>query len=104
MRKVTLKRKFSIIECASKIVLLVQCADEDAEVDVNKIPCKVLGKLKNGKTVEFEIGNEETNVFIESSTMLASYAIPAGTENVSLVAYPKYNLAEGNPFTIKQVQ
>ena len=104
MRKVKLKRKFSIVECASRINLAVQCADEEADFNMREnLPCKYLGKLKNGKTVEFEIGNEETKIFVESSTMFAEYTIPAGSEDVSLIAYPKYNLMQGNPFTIEEI-
>lgn len=100
MRKLTLKRKWSIIECGSKIFLYVQSPSEQADAEIDGIDCKALGRLRNGKTVEVDIPDEATTVFVVSSTMQACYMIPAGTTDVSLLARPSYDPAHGNPFTI----
>ncbi len=102
MRKLTLKRKWSIIESGSRIFYYVQCADADATVEVKGVKCRELGKIKNGKAVETEISDEQTTVFLVSSTMCADFTVPAGESDVSLVAKPKYSPANGNPFVITQ--
>lgn len=102
MRKLTLKRKWSLIECASRIYLYVQSSIEQADAEIDGIDCRALGRLKNGKTVTVDIPDDATAVFVVSSTMQASYTIPAGTADVSLLAKPSYNPAQGNPFTISE--
>lgn len=102
MRKLTVKRKWSIIECASKINLYVQCPEEYATHHIDGKNFKEY-RLKNGKTVEVDIFDEETLIYIDSSTMSVSYTIAAGTENVNLIAKPKYSPAQGNPFTIEKI-
>lgn len=101
MRKLYVKRKWSIIECASRIYLYVQCP---AEYATHKFGDKSFAEyaLKNGKTVAVDILDEQTEVIIESSTMQATYTVPAGSGDVSLIASPKFSPANGNPFTIKE--
>ena len=102
MRKLTLKRKWSIIECGSRIFYYVQCAEADATVEVKGVKCRELGQIKNGKAVEAEITDEQTAVFLVSSTMCADYTVPAGEGDVNLVAKPKYSPMNGNPFIITE--
>lgn len=102
MRKLTLKRKWSLIECGSRIFYYVQCAEQDATVEVKGVKCRELGQIKNGKSVETEIPTEQTTVYLVSSTMYADFTVPAGEEDVSLVAKPKYNPMQGNPFIISK--
>ncbi|MDE6758664.1 MAG: hypothetical protein K2J89_05240 [Clostridia bacterium] len=104
MRKLSIKRKWSIIECASKIYLYVQCPEEEKTYKIDGIACKQIGLFKNGKTVELDIWEEETEVFVVSSTMQASFTVPAGTDNVSLLAVPSYNPMQGNPFKISELK
>lgn len=102
MRKLTLKRKWSITECASKIVYFVQCAEAEADSEVDGVKCKEIGRIKNGKSIEVEITNEQTEIFLASSTMCARFTVEAGEEDVSLLAKPTYNPAQGNPFVISK--
>ena len=103
MRKLTVNRKRSIIECGSKIFLYVQCNEEDCD-------CKAGDKffkqclIQNGKSVVLDIWNEETIVMVESSTMQAKFTVPAGENDVTLLASPKFSPFEGNPFTITEVK
>lgn len=101
MRKLSVKRKWSIVECASKIRLFVQCDDESATHKIDGKPFREYA-LKNGKTVTCEIGDEETAVLIASSTMQAEYTVAAGTQDVELETKPKYNPMQGNPFIIEK--
>lgn len=99
MRKLNVNRKWSIIECGSRITLYVECPAEEATNKIDGKPFKAY-PLKNGKTVSVEIGDEPTLVIVDSSTMSVSYTVPAGTDEVNLTAAPRYNPAQGNPFTI----
>ena len=40
MRKLTLKRKWSLIECGSRIFYYVQCAEQDATVELKGVKCR----------------------------------------------------------------
>ena len=102
MRKLSVKRKWSIIECASKIYLYVQCPEEYATHNIDGKNSREY-RLKNGKTVTTDIFDEETLIYIDSSTMNVSYTVAAGTEDVNLLAKPHYNFAQGNPFTIEKI-
>ncbi len=103
MRKLTVKRKWSIVECASKIYLYVQCA---ARIATHEFDGKHFTqyRLKNGKAVELDILDEPTVVMIESSTMRVSYTVPEGSTDIKLLTKPHYNPACGNPFTIEPIE
>ena len=102
MRKLNVKRKWSICECASKINLYIQCPEEYATHNIDGKNFREY-RLKNGKTVTADIFDEETKIYIESSTMQVSYTIEAGTEDINLLAKPHYNPMQGNPFTIEKM-
>lgn len=103
MRNLTVKRKWSIVECGSKIRLFVQCPKEQATCTIEE-KYFIEYRLKNGKTVVAPMLEDETAVFVESSTMSVSFTVPAGTNDVSLLAKPSYNPAQGNPFTLTEIK
>lgn len=102
MRKLNVKRKWSIIECGSKIRLFVQCPEDKAQCRFEGVACKQV-KLGNGKTVTEEIEDTQVKVFVSSSTMTAEFTVEAGSADVNLLAKPKYNPVYGNPFTIEKI-
>lgn len=101
MRKLTFKRKWSIIESGSRIILSIECEEERANSKIDDKPFMSV-PIKNGKTLEFEISDNQTMVYLSSSTMDAEFVIPAGLSDITLVAKPKYNPMEGNPFIITE--
>ena len=103
MRKLTVTRKRSLIECASKITLLVECAKDEATTTANLKFFKDF-KFQNGKSVELQIPNDSVTIMVVSSTMTAQYDIPAGEQDVTLMAKPKYSPMEGNPFIISEIK
>ncbi|MDE6362365.1 MAG: hypothetical protein K2L53_05245 [Clostridia bacterium] len=103
MRKLTIKRKWSLIECGSRIYLYVQCSKDDANCKNGEEYYKQFD-FKNGKTVTVDIWNEETQVLVVSSTMQAEYTVAAGENDANLIASPRYSMFEGNPFTIAEVK
>ena len=102
MRKLTVKRKWSIVECASKIYLYVQCSKKNSTHNVGGNYFMQI-RIKNGKTVTADILDEPTIIMIGSSTAYTEYTVPAGTADVNLVAKPHYNPAAGNPFTFEPI-
>ncbi len=101
MRKLTFKRKWSIIESGSRIILSVECEEEKANSKIDDKPF-ISMPIKNGKALELEISDNQTMVYLSSSTMDAEFVIPAGTNDITLLATPKFNPMEGNPFTITE--
>ena len=69
MRKLSIKRKWSIIECGSKIQLFVECAQEESNVTIDGKFFKEF-KFANGKTVETQIANDSVTVIVTSSTKI----------------------------------
>lgn len=101
MRKLIVKRKWSIIECASKVYLYVQCAKRNSTHTINDVYYKAI-RIKNGKTVEADILDEQpTMLIIGSSTANTPYTVPAGTDDVKLMVRPHYSPVDGNPFTFE---
>lgn len=100
MRKLIVKRKFSIVECASRIYLYVQCAKRNSTHTIDGVYYRQI-RIRNGKTVETDILDEPTMLIIGSSTANTPYTVPEGSDDVKLMVRPHYNLAEGNPFTFE---
>ena len=98
MRKLTVKRKWSLVECASRIRLYIQCPADIASCTIGDKFYREY-PLKNGKSVTADILDEPTGILIESSTMQTFYTVPEGNVDLTLIAKPHYNLAQGNPFT-----
>lgn len=108
MRKLTVIRKKSIINCLGRIFLYVSCTKEESEIYFDGIPYKQIGIMKNGEMQEFEIDDEEKIFFLSFSKTMpeeynATYKIEKGTEDITLLASPHYNPFKGNPFTVDKL-
>ncbi|MCH5154982.1 MAG: hypothetical protein J1F69_00090 [Clostridiales bacterium] len=101
MRKLTVKRKWSIVECFPKIYLYVQCERKHSTHNVNG-NYFIRIRIKNGKTVTADITDEPTIIMIGSNTAYTPYTVPAGTDDVNLLTKPHYSPAKGNPFTFEK--
>lgn len=109
MRKLTLQRKKTFVACACAVYLYVSCPESEASARLGGVPCKNVGKIKNGQTVTIEIPDEAVRFFVAySRTLPESYhtycTIPAGTEDITLGTKPKFSPFEGNPFSIYAVE
>jgi len=72
---------------------------------MNGVPCKELGKLKNGKTLCAEIPNDDVTVFVVfSKTNPNKYhtaiTVRQGDDDVTLYTEPQFDPVMGNPFII----
>ncbi len=102
MRNLTITRHKSFVGslCKEKVFI-----DDPIsfETEINRIPCKKLGVIKNGETKTFEIDSNEHRIYVIADNLSRNYCndfinIPAGTEDVFLSGKNKYNPANGNAF------
>jgi hypothetical protein len=101
MRKIIITRKKSFVGCASKVFIYI--TKEVKDFNINKEDCLLLGYIKNGKSLEAEI--EEDEVFLISAYdnlgvfMPTDYIlIPKGTYEIIVEGKTKLAPSEGNPF------
>ncbi|MBQ4509514.1 MAG: hypothetical protein II984_02215 [Clostridia bacterium] len=102
MRNLTIKRNKAGAGCAGKLKVYIE--DHNAgEIEINGVPCRKIGTLKNGEEKTFSIDENEQKVFVIFDTMSKNYCndyykVPAGSEDVSLSGKCKFNPAAGNAF------
>lgn len=107
MRTLTITRQKSFV--ASLATDLVYIEDPvEAELTINGVPCRKLGKLKSGKTATFEIDHAQRRIFLivdklSKECCNASVTVPAGDEPVSYSG--KHHFVYGsNPFRFDGVE
>ena len=104
MRKLTFKREKKIVASVMKIYIYVE-TKETPELVINGIDLKLVDKLKNGKTMEFEVTNEDVHIFVVFDKHFpqrfhAQYLLEKGDSDVELFTKPRYSPLKGNPFYI----
>lgn len=104
MRRLTMKRKKSIVASIMKIYLYLE-VEGDGDIKLNNIPCVKLATIKNGKEATLEIPENALSVFVVFDRLFpnkfkAQYRLDAGSEDVELFTKPKLNPFKGNPFYI----
>ena len=102
MRKLIFTRRKTFIACLGKLKVYM-CDATSNEIVINNYNCRLLGVVKNGETVTFEIPNEEIRLFGIWGKMSKNYCngttvIPAGNDDVILGGIATYNPITGNPF------
>ncbi len=107
MRKLTILRRKTFVACLVKFNVYIEDR-EHPETVINEVPCRFLGKIKNGTESTFEIDGELRKVFVVADKLSRGYCfdyyqMPAGEEDVSLSGAPRFNLATGNAFRFDQV-
>ena len=102
VRNLTVKRIKTVVGCTSKLKIYIQ--DPLAgELNINGVPCRKLGILKNGEENMFSIEDTEAKLFVIADQLSKDlyneyYTIPAGAEDVVLSGKCHYNPLMGNPF------
>lgn len=102
MRKLTIKRNKVFVGWASKSKVYIE-DHENKDININGVPCRKIGTLKNGEEKSFEIGPFSTKVYVIGSKLSRNtcndfYKIPAGEEDITLTGEHKYNPFNGNAF------
>lgn len=101
MRNLTVTRQKSSV--GAMMPLTVCIADPQGDLTIAGTRCRELGMLRNGETATYQIGEEETRVFVIADKLSKgmfsdSRAIPAGSEDVAVSGENHYNPFTGNPF------
>lgn len=102
MRNLTIKREKSFVACLAKMKVYIEDYITQ-DLEINGVPCRKLGELKNGEEKTFSIEDHEAKVFVIADKLSKNmcndfYPIPAGTEDVFLSGKNKYNPINGNAF------
>lgn len=102
MRNLTIKRTKSFVGCLAKMQVYIE-DPAASEIQINQIPCRKLGTLKNGEEQTFQIGDEAAKVFVIADKLSRKFCneffeLPAGEEDVYLSGRNKFNLLTGNAF------
>ena len=104
MRKLTLKRKKQFVAMAVKVRICVR-TEEEPDIKLVDANLKIVGYLKRAESIEFEIPNDATEVYLVFDKLLpqkfhAKYLVDAGEEDVTLYTQARFNPFKGNPFVI----
>lgn len=103
MRELTLTRQKALAACLAKYKVYIQ-DDLNGDTEINGINCRLLGTIKNGETVHFQIGEWEARLFVTGGGKISrevcndSVLIPAGRDPVSYSGRGEYAPQLGNPF------
>jgi len=108
MRRVYLTREKRFAGCFT--VLQVYIEDQArGNVDLDGIPCRLIGDLANGETIDFAISEEARHLFVIcESKVMKNYCgdkifISPGDTDIELVGRNIYNPGLGNPFRFNGV-
>lgn len=102
MRRVYLTREKSFVGCMAKLQVYIE-DQARAELELDGIPCRNIGVLANGETIDFAVSEEARHIFVICSPNARNYCgdkilIPAGDTDLELVGRNIYNPGLGNPF------
>ncbi len=102
MRRIYLTREKSVVGCLGKMQVYIEDQNR-GEVELDGIPCRRVGELANGETIDFAIPEEARTVFVIATANTKKYCgdkflVPAGDIDVELVGKNVYNPGLGNPF------
>ncbi len=102
MRTLTVTREKHFAGCLGTIKFYIEDANAP-DIHIGGLPCRLLGKLKNGETASWPIDCGAQRIFALADRASQSYcrdqyAIPAGEEDLTLCGRCHFNPANGNAF------
>lgn len=102
MRNLTIFRQKSFVASAAKMKVYIEDPDF-GNVEINGVPCTLLGVLRNGQETTFSIGTEAARVYVIADKVSRGYCsdyypLPEGYEDVYLTGKNHFNPFAGNPF------
>ena len=86
MRTITVERQKKFTGAAVKFNVYVE-DHEQFDTTIGDVPCRMVGILKNGGSVSFPIGDEETRVFVTQANLVTNVEtmrIPVGQSDLTL--------------------
>ena len=101
MRTLTFKREKTFVGSAGKLNVYIE--DPIGETEIQGRNCHFLGKVKNGETAQFQIGDGAARLYVIADQLSKTiccdfYQIPEGSEDVAVSGKCKFNPATGNAF------
>lgn len=94
------RKKFTACLCSIKVYIEDHASPE---LEINSIPCRKLGEIKNGQQATFQIDDEAAKLVIIADKASKEYcnevyALPQGSEDITLTGENKLNPGLGNIF------
>ncbi len=105
MRILTVTRKKSFVGCLATIKLCMEVPEHEShDIVIDGKRCRILAKLKNGKTESIQVGDDAFKLYAIADNASTSfcrefYTVEAGTEDVCLSGACVFNPARGNAFS-----
>ena len=98
MRDLTIRRRKVFVGCLAKLKVYVE-DPYSSEIRIGNTPCRFLGRLKNGETQTFQVGDEAVKIYVIADKLSKEYSneyyqLPEGTEDILLEGQVK--LSPGN--------
>lgn len=102
MRYLTIQRNKSFVACLMRLKIYIEDPISN-EIQIQGVPCRKIGEIKNGEQQSFMIGDERLRIYVIADKLSKNYCsdfyeVPAGTENVFISGSCKYNPLNGNAF------
>ena len=102
MRNITIQRRKRFVACAAKMKVYIEDAMRP-ELEINGVPCRKLGELKNGAQQTFTVGDEPAKLFVIAGKTSKNYCndfvqLPQGSEDLFFSGQNEMNTASGNAF------
>lgn len=77
--------------------------DDNGDIKINGVPCRIVGRLKNGGELSFEIPDGEVCVYVFETKHSREYTydmyrVPAGEDDVTLTGSSYFNAATSSSF------
>lgn len=104
MRNLVVHRRKHFVASAMKVRICINTSSE-ADITLPDANLKVLGELKNGKSLEVEIPEETVDVYVVFDKLFpqrfnSKFRVKAGESPVELHTYSSFSPFKGNPFVI----
>lgn len=102
MRNLTIYRQKSFVASAAKMRVYIE-DPTFGDVEINGVPCTLIGVLRNGQESTFSIGTEAARVYVVADKLSRGYCndyypLPEGEEDIYLTGKNHFNPFAGNSF------
>ncbi len=107
MRKLTIKRRKSIVASLMKVKIYI-VDPQNCDRVIWGYPCREVGRVKNNAELVMEIDGNEHRIFADVALQLTdayvdTVIVPAGEEDVVISGKNKYSPFKGNPFVFDKL-
>ena len=102
MRTITVERRKSKVGALGTFSIYVEDYAQQ-ELLIRAVPCRFVGKIKNGEELRFELDETERRIFVVNGKTSKDFCLemlrlPAGNSDVTLSGQCRFSIATGNAF------